>query len=210
MPRLDPVSRAQNDDPFIETLYGLLFDDRDPVDDPGTATGTSGDWWTTFANDSAVFKHAVDGFGIYRNANIDPVLREYVQARVGYCSQSGFVFSQHSKALRSLGEPDDKIAAVPYYQSADCFSDTERLVMAFADCLVLDLGRVPEPLFDKLKAQFSDREILELTYIGAMYMMHGVMSRALRTEWDDVDERVTEVFVAGSDDASLRISADDA
>ena len=33
---------------------------------------------------------------------------------------------------------------------------------------------------------------------------------ALRTEWDDVDERVVEVRVDGAEDALLRISAQDA
>ena len=40
--------------------------------------------------------------------------------------------------------------------------------------------------------------------------MHAVMSRALRTEFDDVDERVVEVRVDGAEDALLRISAQDA
>ena len=35
--------------------------------------------------------------------------------------------------------------------------------------------------------------MLELTYITTLYLQHAVMSRALRTEFDDVDERVVEV-----------------
>lgn len=209
MPRLTPVSRSDNQNPLVEMMYGLLFGDRDPTTDPGTATGTPGDWWTTFANDEAVFKHAIEGFGIYRGAGLDPVLREYAQARVGYGAQSTFVFSQHCKALRGLGEPDAKIEAISRYQTASCFSDVERLVMAFSDCLVYDLGRVPDELFAQLHEHFSDKEILELAYIAALYLMHAVLSRALRTEWDDVDERVTEVFVDGSNDEALRISTDD-
>lgn len=209
MSRLHPVSRSENDNPLVETMYGLLFEDRDPTTEPGTATGTPGDWWTAFANDEAVFKHAIEGFGLYRNVSIDPVLREYAQARVGYCAQSTFVFSQHCKALRGLGEPDNKIAAVPHYQTADCFSAVERLVMAYTDCMAYDLGRVPDALFDQLRQHFNDKEILELSYVSSLYLMHGVLSRALRTEWDDVDETVTEIFVEGSDDAALRISAED-
>ncbi|MEL6542936.1 MAG: carboxymuconolactone decarboxylase family protein, partial [Pseudomonadota bacterium] len=62
-----------------------------------------------------------------------------------------------------------------------------------ADRLVTHQGRVPDALFDELKAQFSDEEILELTYTTTMYMMHAVMSRALRTEFDDRDDPITEV-----------------
>lgn len=210
MPRLDPISRAENENPLIEAMYGLLFEDRDPVEAPGTATGTPGDWWTAFANDEKVFEHAVQGFGIYRGVSIDPVLRELAQTRAGWAGQSQFVYSQHCKALRGLDVPEEKIEAIPDWSVADCYDETERLVLAYTDCLVYDLGRVPDTLFARLKARFSDREILELTYVASLYMMHAVMSRALRTEWDDVDERITEVFVEGADDDALRISTEDA
>ena len=39
----------------------------------------------------------------------------------------------------------------------------------------------------------SDEEILELTYITALYEMHATMSRALRTEYDDRPEPIVEV-----------------
>ena len=51
--------------------------------------------------------------------------------------------------------------------------------------------------FEALKNALSDEEILELTYITCTYMMHAVMSRALRLEYDDVDERVVEIGPGG-------------
>ena len=51
----------------------------------------------------------------------------------------------------------------------------------------------PEPVFAALKAFLSDEEILELTYITCLYDMHAVMSRALRTEFDDRDDPIVEV-----------------
>jgi hypothetical protein len=54
-------------------------------------------------------------------------------------------------------------------------------------------GRVPEEIFAALKAHLSDEEILELTYITATYDMHATMSRALRLEYDDVDEPIVEI-----------------
>jgi alkylhydroperoxidase family enzyme len=82
---------------------------------------------------------------------------------------------------------------VGHWTAASCFTDLERRVLAFADCLVFDLGRVPDPLFEGLRADLGDVAMLELTYITALYLQHAVMTKALRLEWDDVDERVTEV-----------------
>ena len=48
MPRLREVP-ADEAHPRAQTIYQLLFGDRDPVAEPGTATGTPGNWWTVFA-----------------------------------------------------------------------------------------------------------------------------------------------------------------
>ena len=77
--------------------------------------------------------------------------------------------------------------------------DPQRLVLAYTDCLALDLGRVPDGLFDALRAHLPDEQILELTYITTLYLQHAVMSRALRTEFDDRAEPVVEVVVEGAD-----------
>ena len=195
MPRLHQVSRAENESDFVSRMYDLLFGDRDPVAEPGTATGTPGDWWTTFAAAPDIFEHAVRGFGVYRNParQLDPVLRELGQARAGWAAQSQFVFSQHCKALAALGVSEERIAAVGYWGAATCFSELERRVLAFTDCLVYDHGRVPDQLFDALQADLGEVGMLELTYITALYLQHAVMTRALRLEWDDVDERIVEV-----------------
>jgi alkylhydroperoxidase family enzyme len=206
MPRLHQVTRAEADAPIVTTMYDLLFGDRDPVAEPGTETGTRGDWWPAFANVPDILEHAVQGFGIYRSPRrvLDPVLRELGQARAGWAAGSQFVFSQHCKSLRALGVAEEKIEAVAAWAAASCFDDLERLVLAYTDCLVLDRGRVPDRLFDALYERLGDQAMLELTYITALYLQHAVMSRALRTEWDDVDERVVEV--AGPDDANVGLN----
>ena len=52
MPRLRQVRRAETTDPLVLHFYDSMFGpDRDPVDQPGTASGSPGDWWTVFALD---------------------------------------------------------------------------------------------------------------------------------------------------------------
>ncbi len=194
MPRLREIPRAQAHDK-VEPFYGLLFGTRDPVTEPGTATGTPGDWWTVFANSPDVFEHAVAGFGLYQSPKrkLDPKLRELGQTRAGWTRGSQFVFSQHCKSCRAVGLSEEQIAAIPAWQTAECFSPVERAVLAWTDGLVYDGGRVADGVFDALRAHLDDEEILELTYITCMYEMHATMSRALRLEFDDRDEPIVEV-----------------
>lgn len=195
MPRLREIPRGEVSDPKVLALYDLLFGDRDPVAEPGTATGTRGDWWTVFAACPPVLDHAARGFALYRDPKrrIDPVLRELAQTRAGWTRGSQFVFSQHCKSLRGLGVAEAKIAAVPAWQVSDVFDAKERAVLAYADGLVLDGGRVADGVFEALKRFLDDEQILELTYITCLYEMHATMSRALRLEFDDRPEPIVEV-----------------
>ena len=197
MPVLRQVPRAEVTSDVVKAYYDRLFGpDRDPVANPGTATGTPGDWWTVFAIAPDIFKHAVDGFAVYRHPDrkLDPVLRELGQTRAGWVKGSQFVFSQHCKSCRAIGMSEAKIAAIPAWSVATCFDATERAVLAYTDALVYDGGRVADGVFEELRAHLSDEEILELTYITALYEMHATMTRALRLEFDSGEEPITEVI----------------
>jgi len=194
MPRLKQAGREAGN-PYAEQIFNILFGARDPIEQPGTATGTPGNWWTVFNIVPDAFQHTTEGFRFYRDPErqIDPKLREMGQTRAGYAVGSQFVFSQHCKAARDAGLTEAQINAIAHWQVADCFSEIERAVLAYTDALVLQRGRVPDVVFDVLKAHLSDEAILEFTYITSTYMMHAIMSRALRLEYDDVEERVVEV-----------------
>jgi alkylhydroperoxidase family enzyme len=194
MPRLRQVPRAEAP-PEVRQVYDMLFGERDPVAEPGTATGTPGNWWTVFALVPDVFRHCVSGFAFYRSKarKLDPKLRELGQMRAGFACGSQFVFSQHCKAARDVGLAEEKIAAVPAWATASVYAPAERAVLAYTDEMVLQLGRVQDATFAALKQHLSDEEILELTYTVGLYFMHAVMTRALKLEYDDVAERIVEV-----------------
>lgn len=197
MPRLRQVSREEATAPLVSSMYDLIFGEGvDPVaEGVRTDTGSPGDWWTTHALVPEILEHAVAGFVVYRSPDrvLDPVLRELAQARVGWAVGSQFVYSQHVQSLRGLGVTDGRLTDLPSWPTSDAYSRLERAVLGYTDALALDRGRVSDALFAVLQEELSDEEILELTYITAMYLMHGVISRALRLEFDDRAEPVVEV-----------------
>ena len=97
------------------------------------------------------------------------------------------------------------VEAIRAWSVADCYSPVERAVLAYTDCLVLENGRVPDAVFEALRAELNDTEILEFTYITCTYAMHATMSRALRLEYDDVDDPIVEV--PAPEGASLDVMA---
>jgi alkylhydroperoxidase family enzyme len=177
-------------------IYDFIFgEDRDPATDPGTSTGSPGDWWTVTALVPDAFDHIAGGIGFYQSKkrHIAPHLRELGQLRVGYTKMSKFVWSQHCKACRMMGWSDEKILAVRAWQTSDLFEPGERALLAYADVLSLEHGRADDQLFDELKTHFSDEEILEFTYITATYAMYATMSNALKLEFDNFEDPIQEV-----------------
>ena len=208
MPRLRQVGKDAAH-PFAKAVYKSLFGERDPVAEPGTQTGTPGNWWTVFALVPDAFDHAVAGFQFYRGKRkLDPQLRELGQTRAGWARGSQFVYSQHCKASRSVRLSEDKIAAIPHWPVAECYSPVERAVLAYTDGMVILGGRVADGIFAALKKHLSDEEILELTYIVGLYDMHAVMTKALRLEYDDVDDRIVEVTAPTGSSADVMAMVD--
>lgn len=194
MSRLRAVGRSETNDPIVNGMYDIVFGKGvDPAQ--GTSTGSQGDWWTTYALVPDVLEHAVAGFVLYRSPDrkLDGILRELAQARVGWAVGSTFVYSQHIQSLRGLHADPAKIAGITAWSVSDAYTPTERAVLGYADAIAYDGGRVSDELFAVLHEELSDEEILELTYVTAMYLQHAVVTRALRLEWDDRPEPVVEI-----------------
>ncbi|MGE0732524.1 MAG: carboxymuconolactone decarboxylase family protein [Acidimicrobiia bacterium] len=209
MTRTRQIPRAEADASVLP-VYERLFGDRDPVAEPGTATGTPGNWWTVFAQTPALLQHMVAGFGLFSSPErvLPADLRELALVRTGFCAGSQFVFSQHCKAARAAGVSAEKVASVATWAVADGWSAAERAVLAYTDELVLGDGRVQDATFAALREQLDEPAIIELTYAVASYRLHATMCRALRLEYDDVDERIVEIAAPskGNDDVMGTIS----
>jgi len=191
MPVVSELARADAS-PSIAAMYDRIFGKgRDPVAEPGTATGTPGNWWTIWARTPALL-----GFFnqySYLDAPLDPMLRGLVLARTGYVRESRFVYSQHCKGARGAGIAEDKIAGIPAWTMHDVYTQRERAALALTDALAGDDGRLHDDVFAALQQHFSNEELLTLLYFINLYILHATTCRALRLEYDDIDERITEV-----------------
>lgn len=191
MPRIQPLSRADAS-PEMAKMFDRIFGEGvDPAAEPGTATGTPGNWWTIWARAPDVMKFFTS-YG-YNAAPLVPPIRSLALMRTGYVRQSQFVFSQHCKGARVSGVPEEKIEAVPYWQVSDVFTPLERAVLAYVDALSLERGRVHDKVFAALRKELSDEHILLLTYFINLYILHATTCRNLRMEYDDVPERLVEI-----------------
>lgn len=198
MPRLRQVPRSEASPPVL-AAYQRMFGDKDPVAEPGTATGTPGNWWTVMSLVPDVLTYFQQGAALYNGkARVIPgYYIELALVRTGFAAGSQFVFSQHCKAARNVGISEAKVDAIPHWSVTDLFDAKERAVLTYVDELVLSHGRVQDGTFGALKSHFSDEAILELTYISVLYLSYAVFTKALRLEYADVPERVVEIPIPG-------------
>jgi alkylhydroperoxidase family enzyme len=204
MTRTRQIPRQEVPDRVLP-IYQRLFGDRDPVAEPGTATGTPGNWWTVFAQAPDLLDHMVAGFALFSSPDreLPPDLRELALTRAGFAAGSQFVFSQHCKAARRAGVSEAQLAAVPAWSIADGWTPVQRAVLTYTDEIVLGDGRVQDATFAALRSELSEVAVLELTYAVSTYLLHGTMCRALRLEYDDVDERIVEIAAPGDGDLDV-------
>ena len=187
-----PLSEAT---PEIRKLYQQIFGDRNPVAQPGTATGSPGDYWTTLALVPDILKLAADAlFALLQpGRKLEPRYREIAILRTAIVGDCRFEYSQHLKLARTVGIAEQKLAAIKAWATSDQFDQAERAVMATADELI---GRnlVEDATFAALKRHFNDEQIVELLLVIANYRMHGLLVRALHLEFDnDTTARMEEV-----------------
>jgi alkylhydroperoxidase family enzyme len=187
VPRLSEVRRAEAASPVVLTAYDYVFGDHCPVEQPGTADGTRGDWWTTYALVPDVLGHAIDGFLLYRSPErvLGPRVREAAQLRVGVLVKSRFVERQHTLAARAAGLSDEAVEAIRSGGFGAHLTSSTAAALAYVDALVTGLGSVPSEVDQALTEHFGDREILELTYIATLYLAHAVAAKALQLEDDN-------------------------
>ena len=57
----------------------------------------------------------------------------------------------------------EKIEALPHFRTSLLFSETERVVLEYADAMTQTPVEVVDSLFAKLREKFSDEQLVELT-----------------------------------------------
>ena len=76
-------------------------------------------------------------------------------------------------SARHQGLTENMIKALPEFQDSDLFSEREKAALQFAEVLATDHQMVTEELFDELKANFSEREIMALGWRMAIFIGYG-------------------------------------
>ena len=112
--------------------------------------------------------------GVYvsvQKSGLSHELINLVYLRVSQINGCAYCIDMHSRDLLKQGVTTDKLVLVPVWRDAgDVFSTRERAAFAWAETVtrVAETG-IPDADYDAAAAEFSDKELADLTYaIGLM------------------------------------------
>lgn len=103
-----------------------------------------------------------------------------MQVNCPWCIDFGMLES------KELDIPEEKLHALLEFQHSPLFSREEAVVLRYAEAMTRTPVQVPDELFDSLKAIYSERQIVELTFLIAWENCVARFNCALGIEADGV------------------------
>ena len=109
---------------------------------------------------------------VYPNGGLDRGILEKVILRVSQLHDCQFCVNSHLDLMKSLG-----ISA--NLGDSNQLTEREKLAIQYAEAVTRDSNRVPDELFERLRGQFHDPEVVELTFVIGFITMLNRFNNAL-------------------------------
>lgn len=103
-----------------------------------------------------------------QKSGLDIGLLELLRLRISQINGCVFCLAMHVPLAREHGVSDDQLNLVAAWREAPIYSPRERAALAWAEALtVIAPGGVPDAIYADLQAQFSPKEIADLSFMVA-------------------------------------------
>ena len=113
---------------------------------------------------------AMRGVGEYiKKSGLDHKLIELVYLRISQINGCAYCLDMHSAELRKLGEKQHRMDCVAGWRDAPFFTARERAALGWAESLThVSETHAPDADYAPVKANFSEKEIADLTFAIAL------------------------------------------
>jgi AhpD family alkylhydroperoxidase len=126
-----------------------------------------------------------------RQGHLDERLVDLVRIRASQINGCAYCLDMHTKDARAGGETEQRIYGLDAWRETPYYSDRERAALEWTEALTLIAEtRVPDDVFERVRAQFSEDELVHLSLAVVAINGWNRLNIALRT--------VPGGYVAGS------------
>lgn len=132
-----------------------------------------------------VFPEAWQALGAFARAvdqsGLDHDLLELVKLRASQINGCANCVNLHANRLRAAGVTEERIQNVVVWWESPCFDAREAAALAWTDAVTqVAESRVPDDVYERVRAQFGERELAALTFAICAINSHNRLAVAFR------------------------------
>jgi AhpD family alkylhydroperoxidase len=100
-----------------------------------------------------------------RDSAIEQKLEDLVQIRASQINGCAFCLDMHVKEAKIHGETELRLYHLAIWRESNLFIPRERAALAWTEAVTkLPEGGIPDELYERVRSQFSEKEISDLTF----------------------------------------------
>lgn len=112
---------------------------------------------------------------------LDHQLIHLLKMRASQINGCAYCIDMHSKDARALGETEQRLYELDAWRETPFYTDRERAALAWTESLTLvSETHVPDVVYEEVRKHFSEKEIVDLTYVVTTINAWNRLAIALR------------------------------
>ena len=131
---------------------------------------------------------STEGWGILgtlskyvRDSGLEESLVELIKLRASQINGCANCVDLHANTLRRLGESEPRLQSLVVWWESPEFSEREKAALAWCEAVTLvSKSKVSDEVFERANAQFTDKELVDLTFGIITINSHNRLAVAFR------------------------------
>lgn len=117
-------------------------------------------------------------------------IKELVVIKTSHVNGCRYCYAHNTALGKAAGIADDEIAEISTddYLQSRTLSEAEKAAVQWAEAVTLNTAAKRDDLFAVMKRLFTDEEIVEITFVSAMFNMINRLTDSLRVPIEEQDE----------------------
>lgn len=126
--------------------------------------------YTKFGQEPLRSMYAIERY--LHGCGIEPKLLHMIKLRASQINGCAYCIDMHWKDARSVGETEQRLYGLDAWREASYYTDRERAALEWAETVTLvSQTHVSDDVYERVRAQFSEKEIVDLTVAVGMINM---------------------------------------
>ncbi len=121
---------------------------------------------------------------------LDHALLHVLKLRASQINGCAYCIDMHWKDARAAGESEQRLYGLGAWEESSYYTPRERAALAWVEAITkITEGHVHDGAYEGVKAQFSEKEVVDLTFVAASINAWNRLAIAMRSKAGDYKPR---------------------